>query len=460
MASPRTERKPKQQPVPSEILDRIPPNDLEAERAVLGSMILGAEVIDEVALTLKADDFYDRRNAIVFADAMEVCGRRQLDYLTLIDRLRKSRHLDDVGEDYIRELVESVPSAAHAVYYAEIVRDKAMLRELVHASTNSLREAYDTSSDPIEVLESAEQRVFAIRERQVGDRVRPVKDVMLAALDTLDAKEQGKAERGLPTGYFDLDKMIGGLRSGEFIVIAGRPSMGKSALALNIIENVSIKAGNPALLVSLEMGAPELGDRLLASNGRVNASKLRTGSLDPLSRKSINESAARISGAQLLIDDTSDRSMLEIAAVARRTKRRNGLALLVIDYLQLIRSESTREPREQQVAAISRQLKTLARKLSIPVICLAQLNRQAEASDGNRPRLSHLRESGAIEQDADVVIFVHRDEYYAKTQEQKERLKGQAVAIVAKQRNGDTGDVPLKWLAEYMRFETASSNFN
>jgi replicative DNA helicase len=259
---------------------------------------------------------------------------------------------------------------------------------------------------------------------------------------------------GLETGLMDYDDLTGGLHDSELVILAARPSMGKTALALNIAEHVAIDgAAKPVLVVSLEMSALELGDRILCSRARVNSHRLRNGQLSAEDSRRLVQTAADISRAPLFIDDSPSRNMTEIAATARRLKRQVGLALVVIDYLQLVEPDNPRDPRQEQVARISRRLKGLARELSIPVLCLAQLNRQVEATRDSRPQLSHLRESGAIEQDADVVVFVHREEFYQTNEEDRERCKGQADLMIRKQRNGPTGDVKLTWLHEFTRFE-------
>ncbi len=258
---------------------------------------------------------------------------------------------------------------------------------------------------------------------------------------------------GMPTGITDLDSLIGGLHESELVIIAGRPSMGKTALAANIADHVAIETGQTTLFVSLEMSRLELAERMLCSHGRINGHKLRNGFISPMDRKKLVEASSNMSKAPLFIDDSPSRTMTEISATSRRLKRREGLKLIVIDYLQLIDPDNSKDPRQEQVAKIARRLKGLARELKVPVICLAQLNRQAEVTRDNRPRLSHLRESGAIEQDADVVMFVHRDEYYQTNDEDKARFAGQADIIIAKQRNGPVGDVKVAWQQDYTRFE-------
>jgi replicative DNA helicase len=430
---------------------------LEAERAVIGSLLLLPEACDEVALLVRAEDFYDDAHRAIFGHMLALHeDGRQIDPMLLSQRLKDAGQYELVGgAAYLLELSQEVATAAHAEYYARIVRDKAVLRSLIHASTDIIHEAYEPSTDARAMLSRAEERVFRILDTKGETQVRPVRDVLHDSLARIDARmQQQHAFGGLETGFIDYDELTGGLHNSELVILAARPSMGKTALAVNMAEHVAIDgARKPVLVVSLEMSALELGDRLLCSRARVNSHKLRNGQLSAEDSRRLVQTAADISRAPLFIDDSPSRNMTEIAATARRLKRQEDLALVVVDYLQLIEPDNARDPRQEQVARISRRLKGLARELSIPVLCLAQLNRQVEATRDNRPQLSHLRESGAIEQDADVVMFVHREEFYRTTEEEREQVKGQADLLVRKQRNGPTGDVKLTWLHEFTRFE-------
>jgi replicative DNA helicase len=440
-----------------ELLDRQPPRSVEAERAVIGSLLLLPEACDEVALLVRAEDFYDDAHRAIFAHMMALHDDgRQIDPTLLAQRLKDAGQYELVGgAAYLLELSQDVATAAHAEYYARIVRDKAVLRSLIHASTDIIQEAYEPATSAREMLARAEERVFRILDTKGDSQVRPVRDVLHDSLARIDARMQRQhAYGGLETGLMDYDDLTGGLHDSELVILAARPSMGKTALALNIAEHVAIDgAAKPVLVVSLEMSALELGDRILCSRARVNSHRLRNGQLNAEDSRRLVQTAADISRAPLFIDDSPSRNMTEIAATARRLKRQEGLAMVVIDYLQLIEPDNPRDPRQEQVARISRRLKGLARELSLPVLCLAQLNRQVEATRDSRPQLSHLRESGAIEQDADVVVFVHRDEFYQTNDEDRERVKGQADLMIRKQRNGPTGDVKLTWLHEFTRFE-------
>lgn len=440
----------------NDLFDRLPPQNLDAEQGVLGSLLLDPEMCDEVAMLLQPTDFYLPSHQALFGHllAMHNDGLR-IDVTLLVERLNKHDDLEAVGGlAYLAEVADSVPTAANAAYYSQIVRDKATLRALIHASTEILRDAYDQSLDSREMLARAEEKVFRILEDQGTGELAALQDVLLEALTRIDQRmAKGGGVGGMPTGFSDLDGMTGGLHEGELIILAARPSMGKTALATNISDHVAIGGGRTTLFVSLEMSRLELAERMLCAHGRINGHKLRNGVIAATDRTKLASASAAMSTAPLFIDDTPSRTMTEIAATARRLKRRENLAMIVIDYLQLIEPDNSKDPRQEQVAKIARRLKALARELKVPVLCLAQLNRQAEVTKDNRPRLSHLRESGAIEQDADVVMFVHRDEYYCTNDEDRERVAGHADLIIAKQRNGPTGDVKLAWLQDYTRFE-------
>ncbi|HVT27326.1 MAG TPA: replicative DNA helicase [Lacipirellulaceae bacterium] len=442
-----------------ELLDRQPPRSIEAERAVIGSLLLLPEACDEVALLIRPDDFYDGAHRIIFNHMLALHdGGQQIDPTLLSQRLKDTGQYESVGgAAFLLELSQEVATAAHAEYYARIVRDKAVLRALIHASTDIIHESYETGVDAREMLSRAEERVFRILDTKGDTKVRPVREILHESLARIDARMQHEhAYGGLETGFIDYDDLTGGLHDSELVILAARPSMGKTALALNIAEHIAIDERGPAkpvLIVSLEMSALELGDRLLCSRARVNSHRLRNGQVGADESRRLIQTATDVSRAPLYIDDSPSRNMTEIAATARRLKRQEGLSLIVIDYLQLIEPDNPRDPRQEQVARISRRLKGLARELSVPVLCLAQLNRQVEATRDSKPQLSHLRESGAIEQDADVVVFVHRDEFYQSNEEDRERVKGQADLLIRKQRNGPTGDIKLTWLHEFTRFE-------
>jgi len=442
--------------VTSEILDREPPFNLDAEAAVLGSIILNPDVCDEVALVLRADDFYGDANRRIFEhmQRMHDAGQK-IDIKLLTESLRGPGDLERIGGTaYLAKTFQSVPNYAHANYYAQIVREKATFRSLIDVCTGVLKEAYGQSQAAKQLLSQAEQKIFAILDGRGTSMVASIRDVLHEAMDRIDARMRGEHTLGgVETGFADLDRLTGGLHNSELIIIAARPSMGKTAFAMNIAEHVVTKQMSPTLFVSLEMSSIELADRLLCSAARVNGQRLRNGTISNEERGRLIESASEMSNTPLHVDDSPSRTVTEIAAAARRIQRREGqLGLVVVDYLQLIEPDNARDPRQEQVARIARRLKGLAREMEVPVLCLAQLNRQAEDAKDHHPRLSHLRESGAIEQDADVVMFVHREEYFRRGEEQ-EQFAGQAEIIIAKQRNGPVGDVELIWRKEFTRFE-------
>jgi len=438
------------------ILERKPPFNLEAEQGVLGSILLNPEMCDEVAFILRPDDFYDDANSKLYEHVLGMHdGGKKIDITLLVERLRNAGDFDKIGgAAYLGKVAHAVANAAHAVYYARIVREKSTFRSLINAATEILSEAYDESREAKEALSSAEQKIFSILDNRGSNAVNVIKDILLEAMARMDARMKGEhTSGGVETGYHDIDALTGGMHASELVVLAARPSMGKTAFAMNIAENVALQGKAPVLFISLEMSSIELADRLLCSAARVNSHRLRNGTIGNDDRKRLVEKAAEISQAPLYVDDSPSRTVTEIAAGARRIQRReNALGLIVIDYLQLIEPDNSKDPRQEQVAKITRRLKGLAREMSVPVLCLAQLNRQAEASKDNQPKLSHLRESGAIEQDADVVMFVHREEYYHRGDD-REQYEGQAEIIIAKQRNGPVGDVELVWKKDFTRFE-------
>ena len=453
-------KKKKKEPTAAEILQRQPPFDLDAEMGVLGSILLLPEVCDDIP-SLRADDFYDDANRKIYDNLREMHDSgEKIDITLLVSRLRTAGDYEKVGgAAYLAKLSSSVPNAAHAVYYAGIVTEKAVYRRLIESGTEILRDAYDQSSTAKELCAQAEQKVFAIMDGRSTQAVQSISDVLHQAMDRMEARLRDEYVDGAAeTGLTNFDEMTGGLHHGELIILAARPSMGKTALAMNIGEHVSIDQKQPVLFVSLEMSGIELADRMLCSLARVNGHRLRNGTISSDDRERLIRKANDISQAPLFVDDSPSRTVSEIAAAARRIKRReDALGLIVIDYLQLIEPDNSKDPRQEQVAKIARRLKGVARELEVPLLCLSQLNRQAEDSKDHRPKLSHLRESGAIEQDADVVMFVHREEYYHRG-EDRQQYAGQAEIIIAKQRNGPIGDVELTWEADFTRFSDRAAD--
>ena len=426
---------------------------------VLGSILLLPEVCDDIA-ALRADDFYDDANRVIYSHLRDMYdGGDKIDVTLLVSRMRTAGVYEKIGgAAYLAQLSGCVANAAHGQYYAGIVMEKAIYRKLINAGTDILRDAYEQTGTSKELCAQAEQKVFAIMDGRGGNSVNSISDVLHQAMDRMEARMRDEyVDAGAETGLTDFDQMTGGLHNGELIILAARPSMGKTALAMNIAEHVAIEQRAPTLFVSLEMSAIELADRMLCSLARVNGHRLRNGSISSDDRDRLVAKANEVSEAPMFIDDSPSRTVSEIAAAARRIKRREeGLGLIVIDYLQLIEPDNSRDPRQEQVAKIARRLKGMARELEAPLLCLSQLNRQAEDSKDHRPKLSHLRESGAIEQDADVVMFVHREEYYHRG-EDRAQYAGQAEIIISKQRNGPVGDVELTWESDFTRFSNRAA---
>jgi replicative DNA helicase len=439
----------------------VPPFSLDAEMIVLGSIIISPDCLDEVSLLLTADDFYDDAHRRLYQCMAErYADGKKLDIALVVEALKKSGEFEVIGgAAYVAKVAASAPNAAHAIHYAKIVREKAMFRALIEAGMEMCRAGYEADTEPADAIAAAEQRVFDIADRGTESKTVSIREVIQDAMVRLDSRQRGEVTEGtVQTGFVDLDKMTGGLHAGELIIVAGRPSMGKSSAAMNIAEHVGVDLGMPVLVVSLESSAEELADRLLCSSARVSSYHARNGTLSAADRQSIVEAAARLSKGKMLLEDSANRSVTEVASIARRVarKQKEPIALIVIDYLQLIEPDNPKDPRQEQVAKISRRLKGMGRDLNCPIMCLAQLNRQAEESKDHRPRLSHLRESGGIEQDADVVMFVHREEYYHHG-EAAEKYAGQAQLIIAKQRNGPIGDVDLHWDKTCMRFSNVAT---
>ena len=439
-----------------DLVDRQPPFNLEAEVGVLGSIMLNPDTCDDIVNILRPVDFYDEAHQIIFRHIMELHGGgKKIDPLLIRESLIGQNELELIGgAGRLAEIFSAVSHPAHVSFYANIVRSKATARNLITTCSDLLADAYRPDGDPDELLNDAEQKVFAIRESRQSNNLSGIDEILTAALDRLDARVRGEGQEGtVETGFTDLDRMTGGLHASELVILAARPSMGKTAFAMNIVENVVMKSRKPALFISLEMASIELIERMLCSVSRVNGHRLRNGTLAAEDRKRLVGKAGELAEVPLFIDDSPTRNVSEIAGAARRIKRKEGeLGLLVIDYLQLIQPDSSSDARQEQVAKIARRLKGLARELKTPILCLSQLNRQAEDSRDHRPKLSHLRESGAIEQDADVVMFVHRESYFQKGQPEEEVNQNEALIIVEKQRNGPTGDVELNWERDFTRF--------
>lgn len=442
---------------------RLPPQNLDAERGVLGSILLMNEAIDEVGETLKADHFYSDAHQKIYAAIQRLYenGVRGIDPVTLAEELARKGDLEAAGGvAYLGEIIESVPHAAHVRYYASIVREKWMQRSLIYACTEILSECYEAAENIEDLLQSAERRIFGILEEQGGGASIAISDILMEAFDRIEER-RGKVGdvTGITSGFVDLDHQTTGFQPTELIILAARPSMGKTAFVCNIAEAVARKSGKAVLLFSLEQSNLELAERFIAITARINGHDLRAGNLTDDQHDQLVKASDDLSRLPLFIDDKPGRTMSQVAALARRIHRRSPLGVIIIDYLQLIEPDDKNSPREQQIAQISRRLKFLAKELKVPVIALAQLNRGVELREDKRPRLADLRESGAIEQDADMVMFLHRPDAY-----DPEDRPGEAEIVIAKHRSGPTGIIRLTWRKEYMRFENyspmADNDFN
>jgi len=434
----------------------VPPHNLEAEESVLGAVMLSSDAANEALESLKPEDFYKPAHQSIFEAITRLYdGNQPIDAITVSDALRRTEQLERVGGvEYLTALLERVPATSNVDYYAGIVDETSSRRRLMRAGAEVSALAMQSDLPIEEVVDTAEARVFAVAERQVGDGLVAVGPMLQKALEKMEELgTRGSALTGLPTGFRDLDKMLAGLQAANLIVVAARPSMGKSALALNIAENVA-EQGNPVAIFTLEMSREEVVSRLLSSMAGVDSAKLRTGQLGPELWQKVVREAGRLYQMPLYVDDSPDLTVTAIRAKSRRLKRAQGLGMVVVDYMQLMQGPSRSENRQQEIAEISRSLKNLARELSVPVIAVSQLNRALEQRENKRPRLGDLRESGAIEQDADIVIFIYRDDYY--NPEKTESL-GIAEVNVAKHRSGATGNVMMTFAAKFTRFRNYTS---
>lgn len=434
------------------LIKRIPPHSAEAEQSVIGSMIMDRDAIVAAMEVITGEDFYEKQYMILFDTMVELFNEgKPVDLITLQDRLKEKDVPPQVSSlEFIRDLVTAVPTSANVKYYAEIVREKAVLRRLIKVSEETANECYLDKENLDTILEKAEKSIFNIVQNRGSKEFTDIKDVVLRSIDSIEAaaKNQGSVT-GIATGFYDLDYKTAGLQPSDLILIAARPSMGKTAFALNIAEYAALKSGVTTAIFSLEMSQDQLVKRILAMNSKVDSQAIRTGNLSSEDWANLMESARIIGNSNLVIDDTSAISVTEMRSKCRKLKMEKNLGLIIIDYLQLMTSGSKRsESRQQEISEISRSLKSLAREINVPVIALSQLSRAVEQRPDKRPMLSDLRESGAIEQDADVVMFIYRDDYYNHDTEEP----GVSEIIIGKQRNGPVGTVKLAWLAQYTKF--------
>ncbi len=440
-------------------IHKIPPQNLEAEQSVLGGILLDNQALNSVMEILRVEDFYSEAHRKIFAAILDISEKsRPSDLVTLNDYLRDKKHIDTVGgAAYLASLVDSVPSAANIVHYSKIVKEKAILRNLIGTATDILTKSYNAGSDVDGLLDEAEHAIFEISENKIKPSFSPLRDLIKDSFRTIERLyEKKELITGVPTGFEKLDEMTSGLQKSDLVIIAGRPSMGKTAFALNIAQRAAVDAGIPVAIFSLEMSKEQLAFRMLSSEAMVDSQRLRRGYPGETDWPKLTTAAGRLAEAPIYIDDTAAISVLEMKAKARRLKAESGLGLLIVDYLQLMRAGGTRDSREQEISEISRSLKALAKELNIPVVALSQLNRQVEQRTNRRPQMADLRESGAIEQDADVIMFLYRDEVYNRTEENT----GLAEVNIGKQRNGPTGTVKLVFLEKYTRFENPSREYD
>jgi replicative DNA helicase len=440
---------------------RSMPESLAAEAAVLGSMIIDPNCISDVLEQLRTDAFYRIEHQLVFDALVALYEKNRgdaIDAVLLRDELEKRRQLEEVGGvEYLAKIMESVPSSANVMYYAGIVKDKQLLREIIAAASEILNDAFSGDGEAGEKLDEAERKIFAVTDKKISGSASELKDLIVRAYELIE-KRKDSIVTGLATGFHELDDWTCGLQNGEMIVIAGRPSMGKTSLALNIAEHIGVIDKIPIVIFSLETGRQQLAERFLCSRSKIDAQKVRKGMLDTEHYEALRDACGEMSEAPIYIDDTSSLTPLELRAKARRMKSQRGIRCIIVDYLQLMHLGISRiESRQQEITTISRYLKALARELNIPVVVLSQLNRAPEGREGHRPRMSDLRESGSIEQDADVVILLHREDYYHRSEGEKDyKPDNTAELIIAKQRNGPTGTVPLIFMERFTRFENAS----
>jgi len=433
---------------------KLPPQNIEAEESILGGILIENEAINRVTEILDPDDFYRDAHRKIFNALINLSERDEpADLITMTNELRKTDQLDSIGgASYLTSLIDSVPTAANIEYYAKIVKEKAILRKLIQTSTEIITQSYEDRGDVEVFLDEAERAIFEISEKRVRPSFYSIRDIVKESFKTIERLFQKKElVTGVPSGFKELDRMTAGFQPSDLIIIAGRPSMGKTAFCLNVAQYAAIENKIPVAIFSLEMSKEQLVIRMLCSEAHVEGTRLRTGYLNESDWPKLTIAAGNLSEAPIYIDDTAALSVLELRAKARRLKSDHGLGMVIIDYLQLMKGRARVENRQQEISEISRSLKALSKELSIPVIAVSQLSRKTEERTGNRPQLSDLRESGAIEQDADLIIFIYRDEIYNRAEDNPNR--GKAEVIIGKQRNGPIGKIDLAFLDKFTTFK-------
>ena len=438
------------------LIKRVLPHSLEAEQSVIGSMLMDREAIITASEIVTADDFYQHQYGVMYESMVELFNEgKPVDLVTLQNRLKEKDVPPEVSSlEFVRDIITTVPTSANVKYYATIVKEKAVLRRLIRVNEEIANDCY-LGRDPLEtILADTEKKIFdLLQSRSSGDFV-PIRQVALNVLENIEkASKTKETVTGVPTGFIDLDYKTSGFQPSDFILIAARPSMGKTAFVLNVVDHVAVKKGIPCMVFSLEMSKEQLVNRMLSMESNVDSQKLRTGTLTDSDWDAVVEGVGIIGGSKLIIDDTPGISISELRSKCRKMKLEHGLGMVIIDSLQLMTgSGKSSDNRQQEISEISRSLKALAREMQAPVVALSQLSRACETRTDHRPMLSDLRESGAIEQDADVVMFLYRDDYYNKDSE----MKDMAEVIIAKQRNGPIGTVNLVWMPQYTKFANAT----
>ena len=438
------------------LIKRVLPHSLEAEQSVIGSMLMDREAIITASEIVMADDFYQHQYGVMYESMVELFNEgKPVDLVTLQNRLKEKDVPPEVSSlEFVRDIITTVPTSANVKYYATIVKEKAVLRRLIRVNEEIANDCY-LGRDPLEtILADTEKKIFdLLQSRSSGDFV-PIRQVALNVLENIEkASKTKETVTGVPTGFIDLDYKTSGFQPSDFILIAARPSMGKTAFVLNVVDHVAVKKGIPCMVFSLEMSKEQLVNRMLSMESNVDSQKLRTGTLTDSDWDAVVEGVGIIGGSKLIIDDTPGISISELRSKCRKMKLEHGRGMVIIDYLQLMTgSGKSSDNRQQEISEISRSLKALAREMQAPVVALSQLSRACETRTDHRPMLSDLRESGAIEQDADVVMFLYRDDYYNKDSE----MKDMAEVIIAKQRNGPIGTVNLVWMPQYTKFANAT----
>ncbi len=442
------------------IVQRVPPHSNEAEQAVLGAVLLDSSAINNVLDIIKPEHFYFESHAYIFEAMMQLSNTRQpIDLVTMQNALKTTGHLEAIGGlAYLGELAGMIPTTTAIQHYAKIVAEKYLLRKMIKTGQDIISDGYNQPESVEEFINKAEDEVFKVGSERLGKPYYEVKDIVGEAIHTIEMLESGEVDAGIKSGYYDIDDIISGFRSGEMIVVAGRPGMGKTSLALNFATNAAIDSGSSVAIFSLEMSRQELVIRLLCSLAHVNSRKFRSGKLTDEEWVRLTTAAGELSNVKIFIDDTAGLSPMEMLGKARRIKRRFGLDMIIVDYIQLMRAKNKRREsnREQEISYISSSMKLIAKDLEVPVMALSQLNRDLEKRNDKRPQLSDLRESGAIEQDADMIIFIYRDAFYHPDDVSEENEKISEL-IVAKHRAGPTGKANVNYFAEFTLFENLAA---